>query len=374
MKKCIILLTVMFLAMMQLQAAEYKSGKTVHIAASDTTRHDLIAAARNIQLEGPMLGDIFAAGENVIISGNIGDDLFTAAKNVSLTGDIGGMIFGSGETVLIEGDIADDVFVGAGTVRITEKARIRGNVFVGTGNLLFEGGIIEGNLKGGSGEAYLNGQVEGDIEYGTKKIEFGENFDVAGALELKLPHSMKGKEIENLPAKAEIKFRERNYFRSAFWFIYSLVAAILFGICYVRIFNNFAEEQLAFAKENLLPSLGFGFLALVATPVAMIILFAILISIPIALVVLAAYLLVLYLGGIISGIFLGAEILSRTNKDGKSPALTGALLLGVFILTLLKFIPFIGFVFSLLAAVFGMGSLVYFMVEKHKNQDSVQAA
>lgn len=374
MKRCLILLTVMLLSMVQLQAAEYKGGKTVHIAATDTTHQDLMAAAGNVQLEGPMLGDIFAAGENVIISGDIGDDLIATAKNVSLTGDIGGMVFTGGETVLIEGDIGDDVFIGAGTVRITEKAHIRGNVFVGTGKLLFEGGIIEGNLKGGSGEAFLNGQVNGDIEYGTKNIEFGQNFDVAGAIELKLPHWMQGKDIENLPSKAVIKFSERDYLGSAFSFIYGLVAAILFGICYVRFFENFATDQLAFAKDKMLPSLGFGFLTLVATPVAMVILFAMLISIPIALVVLAAYLLVLYLGGIISGLFLGAEILSRTNKDDRPPALIGALALGVFVLALLKYIPFIGFIFSLLAAVFGMGSLVYFIIEKHKNQESEAAA
>ncbi|KAA3620444.1 MAG: hypothetical protein DWQ05_00440 [Calditrichaeota bacterium] len=371
MKRIVLFVGIMLLlaAAVHVHASDYKGGRTVHIAAGDTTSKDLMVAARNVLLEGVLLGDLFAAGENVTVKGDVGDDLFAAAKNLTIRGTVNGMLFGGGETVLIDSEIADDVFVGGGTVRITEKAYIRGNVFVGTGNLLFEGGTIEGNLKGGSGVAFFDGEVGGSIEWGSEKIEFGPNFEAGGEIEFKLPYWMEGKEIENVPANAIITYGERHYAGMFFKFVFTFLAAVLLGLCYVLIFKDFAKDQIGFAEQNVLQSLGLGFLALVATPVVIVILAVMVLSIPIALFVLAFYLMLLYLAGIISGLFLGVQILNRASKNGNKSSLVWALILGVFLLALLKHIPYIGVLISLIVVSFGMGSFLYFIWNNYKNKD-----
>ncbi|KAA3658350.1 MAG: hypothetical protein DWQ10_11350 [Calditrichaeota bacterium] len=365
MKRILFLISVLLFTGSQILASEYKGGQTVHVAKGDTVTTDLMASGRTVQINGVLLGDVFAAGEHVNIEGGVGDDVFAAGKNVNITSRVGGMVFGGGETVLIDSEVGDDVFIGGGTVRITENAHIHGNVFIGTGNLLFEGGRIDGNLRGGSGRAYVNGAVAGDVEWGTEYIDIGDEFQVAGEFELKLPESMKGKEIANLPENTVIKYSERNYAGALFKFFIGLLMALVLGLCYVQFFKEFSRDQLEYTRQNVLPGLGVGFLALIATPILIIILGVMVLTIPIALFLLAFYLMLLYFSGIITGIFLGAEILSRTGKA--QATLIPMLILGVVVLALLKAIPLLGFLVSLVAVSFGMGSFILFAWHTYNN-------
>ncbi|MCA9735032.1 MAG: hypothetical protein H6696_07210 [Deferribacteres bacterium] len=372
MKRIFALIALLLVPALSIQGAEYKGGQTVHIAAGDTVATDLMATGRSVEIEGTMLGDVFAAGENVYIEGDVGDDIFAAGRNLNITGAVGGMLIGGGETVLIDTEIADDVFIGGGTVRITGKAHIHGNVYIGTGNLLFEGGRIDGNLRGGSGDTYLNGEVDGYIEWGTGHVQIGDRFSVAGDFELELPATLEGKEIENLPSKTVVKYKEHEYGGSIFKTILVMLMAIIFGLCYVLFFKNFSKDQITYARNNALQGVGVGFLALVATPVFVVILAVIFLTIPIALFLLAIYLMLLYLSGIISAVFLGNEILARTGKS--QPTLALALILGVVLLTLLKLIPILGFLVSLIVVSFGMGSFLLYLWSMHNDKNMEPSA
>jgi hypothetical protein len=103
-------------------------------------------------------------------------------------------------------------------------------------------------------------------------------------------------------------------------------------------------------------SLGIGFLALVATPLALALAAVTLVGIPVTLIVGAAYLLALYLSPILVAALVGRTLISSDGEGASGFGL--ALLVGLLVLTLLVNVPVLGWLVRVLAVLTGLGILV----------------
>ena len=100
-----------------------------------------------------------------------------------------------------------------------------------------------------------------------------------------------------------------------------------------------------------------GAIILCATPVAAIITFITVVGVPVGLIGLTVYGIAIYLSQIAVGLFIGYWIISYFIKVESRGTLIGALALGFLILTLLKFIPYVGFPLWLATVFFGIGAM-----------------
>jgi hypothetical protein len=129
--------------------------------------------------------------------------------------------------------------------------------------------------------------------------------------------------------------RPRFYFHQAVWF----AAALLVGWLGLVLFPAFFRATTQGVGSGWL-SLGLGVAVLAGAPVAMIVAAITLVGFPISLMLLALYLTAIYLAKIWVGAFLG-RILLKPSGSTKGDWFLG-LLLGLLILTVVRFIPYLG--------------------------------
>ena len=104
-------------------------------------------------------------------------------------------------------------------------------------------------------------------------------------------------------------------------------------------------------------SLGWGAAIIFATPVAAIIVCITVVGIPVGLIALVLYAIAIYISQVFVGLLIGQLIIGRFRGVESKAMMIGALALGLFILTLLQWIPFIGFWVGLAVALFGVGAM-----------------
>jgi cytoskeletal protein CcmA (bactofilin family) len=274
---------------------------------------------------------------------------------------VGDGVIGFAETILIDGVVDGDVLAFGKILRITERAVIKGNVFVGSGELAFEGGQIGGKLSGGAGKANLNGYVGGHVELEVHEITFGDNYEAEHGTKLTLPKNIEKYDLENVPADLEVMVKPHKAFFQSMFFYWSLIALFIAGVLLIGIFKNFSRDYLDFSAKKIGKSFGYGIMFLILVPIAIVILLVLLLTIPVGLIIFAVYLILLYLSHVFAALYAGDYLLSFFQKERNGRMLFVAILIGVFIVSLLPQIPFIGWLFRLAIMSFGMGSLVLFV-------------
>lgn len=351
-------------------AAEYRADQTVYITEKDTLNTDLFTGAETVTISGTLNGDIFAGCKYLDIKGEVKDDVIAGCQDLRVSSKVGDQVISFAQSVVIDSEVGGDVLAYAEEVRITNNAHILGNLHVGTSNLLFEGGRIDGKIFGGAGRAFLNGEVKKNVELALGSVEFGKNYNAQNGTKLKL-HNPIDDDAENVPDNLEISYQESKYFFQSWFFYWSLVSMIIVGILLVTLFKNFSADVVAFAKQNLWKNLGFGTVFFIITPVFIVILAILIVTIPVSLISLAIYLIILYLSSVITGIVLGDFVMKKIVKNANSMHLVWSLVLGIFLIALITNIPAIGWLFSLLFICFGMGTLLMFVYQLARTNKQV---
>jgi len=359
------LLVMLFVIVSIGSAAEYRAGQSVYINEEDTLKSDLFAGAENVSILGVVEGDVFAGCKNLEVEGEVTDDVIAGCRSLRINNKVGDQVIGFAQSVVIDSEVGGDVLAYAGEVRITKNAHILGNLHVGTSNLNFEGGTIEGKILGGAGRAYLNGNVMSHVDLGLGSVQFGEGYKALNGTKLKL-HKPLEDDAEYIPDDLEISYFETKYFFHGLFFYWSIISMFIVGVLLITIFKNFSFDLITYAKQNVWKNLGLGAIFFIVVPIAMVLLAVLVVTIPVSLILLSVYLIVLYLSSIISGLILGDYLIKMLKKNGNSKQLIWSLLLGIFLIALIPEIPAIGWLFSLLFICFGMGTLVLYVYQSSR--------
>jgi hypothetical protein len=143
--------------------------------------------------------------------------------------------------------------------------------------------------------------------------------------------------------------RPRFYFHQAVW----LAGAILVGWLGMLVFPGFFQATTQLVGSGWL-SLGLGVGVLAGVPVAIVVIAITLVGFPLSLMLLALYLAAIYLAKIWVGAFLG-RILLKPSGGTKGDWLLG-LLVGLLIVTIVGFIPYLGGLVHLGVVCLGLGA------------------
>lgn len=105
------------------------------------------------------------------------------------------------------------------------------------------------------------------------------------------------------------------------------------------------------------PSLGLGVLALLLTPIIVIILLITIIGLPLAFILFALWLIAIYASKILVGILIGRDLINNYWPKQKD-SLILAMIVGIIIASLIFALPIIGRIVSLLAMLWGLGGIM----------------
>ncbi len=348
------------------QASSLKSGNDVYLPQGETIDGNLYAASNNITIDGEVQGDLIAAAQTITINGRLEGDLIAAAQTITVNGEVNGNVRIAANSGNLNGNIARNVNFIGNSLAIGPKAKIGWDVLSGATNTNIMG-EVNGNVDAGGNNIILTGKVGKDFNFGqsqqAQKITISSGAKIAGNLNYHENTDLQRADGSQISGQINtLKNTESKGQTGKDWFwslLYGIFSAMIVGLIIIYPGKNIILTLKKIIREKPFASLGWGIITLLAAPTAAIILIFTIIGLPLAVIIFGLWLLMLWLGKIICAIIVGQEILNLflKNKETEKKLLT-SMIIGVTLLWLLFSIPMIGWVLSLIATGFGLGSLI----------------
>lgn len=324
----------------------YVTGGTVEVSAE--VDGDVVAAGGTVSLAGSVTGGILAAGGNLTIRGSVGRSIRAAGGSLVLAAPVGTDAVLAGGSVTVErgAEIGRDLVAAGGGVQVT--GTVRRNAWL-TGGMITVAGTIEGSVEAHGDRVVLlpTARITGTLRYSADQpIEIQSGAQVTGQV-TRIDRPSRSRVLLNPSARFGIRFAGR--ILEALWLLalgFILVAITPRGVQAVadRVRTQFGISLLT------------GFILVVVVPVAVVLLLITIVGIPLALVLALLYIATLYPGQVFVSAWLGDALVRRLGRGpGMSPYL--GLTVGVIALVILISLPFVGWIFRLLALGAGFGAL-----------------
>jgi cytoskeletal protein CcmA (bactofilin family) len=343
------------------QALERRVARGPHeevvVPAGATVDDSLFACGETVSIDGVVTGNVIAFAQRVIVRGTVKGDLVTGAQRVDLAGGVEGNVISFSQTLVVRGSVGRSLHGAAEHFSLDREGRVEGDVFGFAGGMDLEGKVGR-DLFAFGGFANLKGEVARNASAWTDRLRVLGPAKIGGDL---TAHTHDKERITVDPqatvsGKTETRIstehHQSRYARPGFyvWRVIWLAAAFLTGLLVHGLFPNLLPARLT--GLSITKALGVGFVALVATPVAIVLVALTMIGLPIALLALALWGVGVYLSSIFVGALLGHTVLAR--PDGGA-SFTIALLVGLAIVTVVVHMPYVGWLLSPFVTLLGLG-------------------
>jgi predicted anti-sigma-YlaC factor YlaD len=340
-------------------ALERRHGEFVTVPASETVDDTLLASGNTVRVEGFVNGDLLVFCRTLEVRGTVKGDLVSFAKRTVVSGSVEGHIYNFSQSLDLDGQLGHSIYGFAQSLRVNDRGHVGDGIVVAAGDVTLEGEVKRSVDIFTSGNADVSGSIGRDLTVAGVSLTLTNTARVGGNLSARV-HQLKEVHIADgatIAGKRDIQVqvrksrfaRPRFYFHQAVWF----AAAMLVGWLGLVLFPGFFRATTQAVGSGWL-SLGVGVGILASVPVAMVVAAITLIGIPISLMLFAAYLAAIYLAKVWVGAFLG-QVLLKPSGATKGEWLLG-LLVGLLILTIVGFIPYLGGLVRLGVVCLGLGA------------------
>lgn len=294
----------------------------------------------------------------ISINGNVEDDLGLAGNMIIVKGGVGGSLRVVGANVLVEGKVGQDLMVAGGTAVLAKSGLVEGDLVM-AGGVLEIRGEVAGDVLIDGGLATINNKVGGSVRAEIDdQLSLGSQAIIAGNLVYQAPRQAQIAEGTQVFGETEFKkLVKRNLtgvFSSALSlvFLLKILMGMATGLVLVYLLKKFTTSTISEALNSFWPNLGLGFAALILTPIAVIILLVTVVGVGLGVLLGVIYALLAVLALSLAGIAFGSWLLKIIKKEHRYPVDWQPVVLGVIVISFLKFVPFLGwlvvFVFILL--------------------------
>ena len=345
----------------------YQEQGTLTISATETIDDDLFITSESVSIDGTVTGDVFVGAGTVSVSGNIKGGLFVGTGDLSLSG----------------ATIGNSLIVGAGNVMIDKDSKIGGSLIAGAGNLKNSASIGRSAIIG-AGTLYLDNKVGKEARLGAGSIELGPKAAITGDLIYSL-----GDETANLNqnpsstvagtttrftqpesakkdmAKAKEDFGKLGQVMSGGWLMISFLGSLLIGFFLLKLFPKTMHNLSTQLLSNLGGTVGTGLLiTLLALPIFLVLALTI-IGLPLAGMLILLFWFDLHLAKLVASFALGNFATKQFNFNKLGVYATYSL--GLVAFYLLRAVPGIGTLVSILFTWAGLGAIWHYTRSHLKN-------
>ena len=397
------------------RAFESRSGDTVVVGPDEVVDDDLYVFAATLDLQGTVNGDLIFFGQSATIDGTVTGDLIAAGQHIAIAGEVGDDARVAGYAIELSGELGDDLVAAgfsldnaAGSVvggdlifagyQALLAGQVRGDVDV-TGGAVDIAGAIAGNavVDVGGAETSRGGQmppgfafpgvpavpsippgltvedgasIGGDLSYTANQQADIPEGAVGGEINFSQYVSEQKQEAEPSAALAVLRWFLRQLRR--------LITLLLVGALMLWWVPGWTRALETIVRSKPWPSLGWGFVALVAFIAAMVVLVivTVLLAIIFGIVTLGELagrfvalglvtfgaagfsfsVVWVYITRIVISLMLG-HLIFRIFGTQMVGRLWWPMIVGVLIFVLITAIPVLGWLLGFLAALFGLGAL-----------------
>lgn len=350
---------------------------------------DTYVAGGNVTVTGDIDGDLVVAGGQVTIEGNVSGDLLLAGGTVNILGNVGDDVRAIGGNVTLSGPVGDDLVLAGGSVNTLSGVTVGGEVLLAGGQVTMNGEfnsarvgagrlILLGNVGGrfiGSIEDFvLGGLLAGPVDLGVDTVAFREGAEISGAVvDYRAPEEIdfatvigEGVEITYTESerRVEQEVGDRDFKgaliagRAAATAYSFLVGIITLGILW-WLFSRFLQPVAQSFEKDFGVKILFGFLYLVTTPIALVLIMLTGLGLPFALLG-----LVLYVTSLLVSMPTFAFVVAHSLDIHKKWKLGGWKKFGLMVLilfgvSLVGVIPFVGDFVLFVLSIYTFGAVIY---------------
>lgn len=303
------------------------------IYASEIKNQNAYQAGEKITVDGSYDGITFAAGAEVEVNTT---SLFgaLAGQNVKFKGLTEKDLFIAGELLEIEGNVKRDLYAAAQETKIS--GQIEGNIYVASEKLIIEEtAIIKGNIKFYGTELENKGHIDG-------KITYYENATVKG---------IDNNETSIIKNTNQITIKDRiiniGYSLLRYLFLFMVIT-----FAFPKVLKHIKTKYTYKNITEYLTTTGTGIISIFIFPLIALLLLISNIGISLGLIMLVLYIIIIYLTTISSGYIIGNLILNKISKE-QNDYISG--LIGITLIVVLSYIPYLGTLVTTISTLLGFG-------------------
>ncbi len=342
-------------------ALERRHSQVVTVGANETINDTLLATGNIVRVDGVVNGDLLAFGESVEVRGTVKGDLMSFARRTVVSGTVEGNIYDFSNSLDLNGQLGHSLYGFMQSLRVNDQGRVGDGVVAAAGDISLEGEVNR-SVTVASGNTDVSGTIGRELTVAGDNLTLTNTAHIGGNLsahvdDLKKVHIADGATV--LGARdIQLNLKENHFARPKFYFFQAiwLAAAMLVGWLGLVLFPGFFQASSQAVRSGW-RSLGLGIGVLAGVPLAMLVLAITLVGLPVSFMLLALYLAAIYLAKIWVGAFLGQALL-KPGGASKSDWLLG-LLLGLVILTIVGFIPYLGGLVRFVVVCLGLGAFAW---------------
>jgi hypothetical protein len=342
-------------------ALEQRHSDFVTVKANETVDDTLLATGNIVLVEGVVNGDLLAFGRSVEVRGTVKGDLVSFARSTVVSGTVEGNIYDFSNSLELGGQLGHNIYGLMQSLRVNDRGRVGGGVVTGAGDVNLEGEVHR-SVTVYAGNADVSGSIGRELTMAGDNLTLTNTARIGGNLsarvrELKNVHIADGATIAGT-RDIQIRVRQNRFARPKFYFFQAvwLASAMLVGWLILFLFPGFFRATTQ-AVGSGWRSLGLGIAVLAGLPVAILLIAITLVGLPLSLMLLAGYLIAIGLAKIWVGAFLGRIVVKPAGAT-KGDWLLG-LLVGLLILTVVGFIPYLGGLVRFGVVCLGLGAFAW---------------
>jgi len=363
-----------FASTLHVSAADVKypndSSGNLEVPASVSSRN-LYSFAQNLQVNTDVKKDAVVAAQNITFTGAVGDDLIAAGMNLELNGTVGGTLRAAGEEININRPIGDDVVVAAKDINISSTSSVNGDILAAAKTMQINA-PVHGNISFTGGKLYINSEVGGSIFAKGQSIELGPNAVIHGSINyaavsaITINSAAKVQGQVNRSALPQTEDAGSNLLVRLVALVFICLIQIVGLFVLFAIFKKPVTAVVEKSNSSYWNSLLIGLILTIVMPIVAIILCLTFFGIYLGIVMFFSWILLMTLGWAIGTISFGVWLEAILKRKPQSVHFY-AIAIGVVIASLIRLIPVIGFIFSLILILAGVGAIAEMFWRLNKN-------
>ncbi len=347
-------------------AAEILNNSEIFIGVEKEYSENLYIGAVRTIVEGDILEDLVIIGGEVKVTGKVYGDVLLLGGKIDFSGSTVGDLRIVGGEVSVAGVVEGDVLVIGGEVKILPSAVVNKEIFAVGGNVIIENNT-SAELRVLAGKVFIDGEFSGVSDITTQNLQISPVSKISGMFSYYAPHRIN--ENNGVIVSGQLKFNEINTIRDSglikkvllsfisFWFLLRFITTLILSFILVYMFKVFSQEVSNLAQTSFWKSFLAGLLVIFVSPILVLISFVSLVAMPIGFLFLIAMIFISIISPAISGIFIGNYLKKHFKKDNEIEIDFQGSTIGVFVLTILQFVPYVGGWALLVFAIVSIGAV-----------------
>jgi len=357
------------------QAVDFKSAENYLVTGNQTTTNELWVQARTVTFSGVAEEDCFLLADSISqatttnpatvrLSGTFHSDLWAAGENVDMTGTTSHHArLAALKTCTVSGSIGRNLMAFAPTIVLGTNTTVGGDTLL-VGQDIIVSGTISGDSRILGTKVTLAGQFNGNLNVTASDITVMPGTRIAGNLVYQMDRDLvldSRVELGGKIIRQEILEPQEEAPLTSASLILQLAllsGAIMVGLVFVSLMPGVVALSVHKLSESVWRCILFGFVTFALVPMMAFFLLFTLVGIPLSIMLILAYTLLMYVSKIITGLFVGHLLLRRKTPTPPN-LLFPVMALGLLILYAASSLPFpFGILCWFIMTLAGMGALV----------------